>query len=286
MDILLDYLNATTMGILLSLIFLCVFLYRPKVVHGSEPPLVAGAWPILGHLPLLSNSKVSLHRKLGAIAENYGPIFTIKLGSKHVLVLSNWEMAKECFIKNDKVLSSRPNSIAVETLTYNQAMFNFAPYGSYWRELRKITTSEILSNRQVDLISHVFVSEIKASIKELFNVWSNKKNESEYVLVELKQWFTQITFNTILRIVVVADVVPSLRWFDFGGYEKAMNENAKELDQILSEWLEEHHHNKALGEKVEQEKDFMDVMISMINGAKMDGFDADTIIKANTLVSI
>ncbi|CAL0317238.1 unnamed protein product [Lupinus luteus] len=265
MDILLDYLNATTMGILLSLIFLCVFLYRPKVVHGSEPPLVAGAWPILGHLPLLSNSKVSLHRKLGAIAENYGPIFTIKLGSKHVLVLSNWEMAKECFTKNDKVVSSRPNSVAVETLTYNQAIFIFAPYGSYWRELRKITTSEILGNHRVMLLSHVFVSEITTSIKELFNVWSNKKNESEYVLVDLKEWFIQITFNTILRVLVgkryfgdgamvedkeaqrcvkaftefirlmgvftMADIVPCLRWFDFGGYEKAMNENAKELDQ-------------------------------------------------------
>ncbi|KAK7266233.1 hypothetical protein RIF29_18875 [Crotalaria pallida] len=322
MDIVLNCLNPTAIGLLLSLIFFCFFLYRSKLVHGSarEPPMVAGAWPILGHLPLLSNSQKTLHRALGALADKYGPLFTIKLGAKRVLVLSNSELAKECFTKNDKVISSRPKLVAIETMTYNQAMFGFAPYGSYWRELRKITTLEILSNRRVELLGHALVSSVHTSIKELFDVWSRKKNESSYIMVDMKEWFAQTTFNMTLGIIArkkyfgsgavveekeaqrflkalkefmrlmgvstVGDAVPFLRWFDFGGYEKAMKENAKELDKLISEWLKEHHHNKALGEKAEQDQDFIDVMISVIDKETIGGFDDDTIIKATTLALI
>ncbi|KAJ1390456.1 Cytochrome P450 [Sesbania bispinosa] len=258
MDLVLSSLNSyTTMIAILSLVFFVyLFLFRPsKAGHGREAPLVAGAWPIIGHLPLLRGSQTP-HRTLGAIADKYGPIFTIKLGATPALVLSSWEMAKECFTTNDLVVSSRPKLVAVEHMAYNQAMLGFAPYGPYWRELRKIVILEFLSNRRIELLGHVRVSELQTSIKELFSVWSNKKNESGYVLVELKQWFAQLTFNMILRMIAgkryfgsmdvdeekeaerclkalnkfmrlmgvftVGDAIPCLRWLDVGGHEKAM----------------------------------------------------------------
>ena len=64
-----------------------------------------------------------------------------------------------------------------------------------------------------------------------------------------------------------------------------MKANAKEVDKLLSEWLEEHRQKKLLGENVESDRDFMDVMISALNGAQIGAFDADTICKATSLVS-
>ncbi|XP_020229289.1 cytochrome P450 82A4 [Cajanus cajan] len=311
MDIVLNYLNATAIGLLSLFLFLFyLFLYHPfKFGHNKEAPTVAGAWPILGHLPLLSGSQ-SPHRTLGALADKYGPIFTIKLGVKDALIISNWEVAKECFTKNDAVVSSRPKLVAVEHLGYNQAMFAVAPYGPYWREIRKIITSEILSNRRVEQLQHVRVTEIRNSIKELLDVWSSTKSESGYALVELKQWFSHLVFNIVFQMTVgkryfgaasvddekaqrcvkavkellrlfgvftVGDAIPYLRWFDFGGHEKAMKEIGKEFDGILSEWLEEHRQKRALGENVQ---DFMDVMISLLDGKTIDGIDGDTMIKS------
>ncbi|KAJ1381074.1 Cytochrome P450, partial [Sesbania bispinosa] len=229
-------------------------------------------------------------------------------------------MAKECFTINDMAVSSRPNLVATQHMTYNGAMFGFAPYGPYWRQLCKIATLQILSNRRVEQLRHVRALEGQTSIKELFNVWSSKKNGDGYVLVELKQWFTQLTFNMVLRMAVgkryfgamnmvdeqeaqrsikalkeymrlmgvftVADAIPYLRWFDFGGHEKAMKKTAKELDKIVGEWLEEHRQNRALGEKIERDQDFMDVMISLLEGTTIEGFDADPIIKSTTLALI
>jgi len=316
MDFVENYLNTTTIG-LLSLILFCLFFYNPfKFFQGKEAPTVAGAWPILGHLPLLAASKTP-HRTLGALAEKYGPIFTIQLGSKKALVINNWKIAKECFTTNDMVVSSRPKLIAMELMGYNHAIFGFTPYGPYWRELRKITTLEILSPRRVEQLQHVRVSEVQNSIKELYDLWCGQKSESGYALVELKQWFSRLAFNMVLRMVVgkryfggenmddekaqrcvkaveefmrllgvfaVGDAIPWLRWFDFGGLEKAMKETAKDLDSVIDEELKEHRERKGLGEKVDEVQDFMDVMISLLDGRTIDGVDADTMIKSTVLV--
>ncbi|QHO43567.1 hypothetical protein HN873_016966 [Arachis hypogaea] len=325
MDSILNYLKTTEITGILCLIILLYILLRPFKPGGNlkEPPMAAGAWPILGHLPLLRGSQ-PLHKTLGAMADKYGPLFTIKLGGTETIVVSNWEIAKECFTTNDMAVSSRPKTIAMENLTYNFAAFGLGPYGPYWRELRKIVTLELLSNRRIELLGDVRVSEVQASVNELYSLWSRKKNNDGYVLVEMKEWFSRLTFNTVLRMIAgkryfggatadavpaaggeekakkclklikdfmhllglftVGDAIPTLRWMDFGGHERAMKKTAKELDSVLSEWLEEHKIN--FGKKASSERDFMDVMISILGESKIHGFDADTIIKATTMSMI
>ncbi|KAI5443211.1 hypothetical protein KIW84_012030 [Lathyrus oleraceus] len=337
MDFVLNYLNTTTIAFI-SLISLLFFLFRfSKVSHTKEPPIISGSWPLLGHLPLMRNTQTP-HKTLGALVDKYGPIFTIKLGATNALVLSNWELAKECFTKNDIVVSSRPKPVAVELMSYNQAFIGWAPYGAYWRQLRKIVTLEILSNRRIELLSHIRVSEVQTSIKELVNVWSNQissqygllddtkssstndePSTTDYVSVELKKWFAQLTLNMVLRMVVgkrcfgdvdvenkeeakrflenirdfmrligtftVGDGVPFLKWLDLGGHEKEMKKCAKKFDVMLNEWLEEHREKKGLGseDKVVGERDFMDAMLLVLKDKPIEGFDVDTIIKATTL---
>ncbi|BAU01094.1 Cytochrome P450 [Vigna angularis] len=326
MDFLLNCLTLNTTTLIasfLSLIFLFFYLYR-RICSEKRAPTVKGAWPILGHLSLLNGSKTP-HRTLAALADKYGPLFTIKLGLKDALVLSNWEMSKELFTTNDLAVSSRPKLVAVEVMSYNQAFVGLAPYGPYWRELRKIVTVDFLSNRRIEQLSHIRISEIQTSFKELYDlcytsVNNKKENESSYdaaTLVDMKEWFEHLTFNIIVRMVVgkryfgvahvegkekaerfmknldefmnlmgtftVADGVPCLRWLDFGGHEKAMKATAEEMDKLLSEWLEEHREKNGLDGKVKGDQDFMDVMISALNGAPIHGFDADTICKATTL---
>ncbi|MED6185865.1 hypothetical protein PIB30_061154 [Stylosanthes scabra] len=270
----LNYQNATAATGIASLItmLLCFFLFRSIIKfhhhHIKEPPTVPGAWPIIGHLPLLRSSK-QLHITLASMADKHGPIFTIKSGSNKTIVLSNWELAKECFTTNDMAVSTLPTKLVVnENLSYNGAMFRFAPYGHYWRQIRKIVTLELLSNRRIEQLSHIRVSEVEASLKDLYSVWcNNNRNEEEYVLVEMKNWFAKLIFNMVFRMLLgkrcfgfggvgndddkgnrcleiirefmnllgvftVGDVVPFLRWLDFGGHEKAMKKTAKELDEV------------------------------------------------------
>ncbi|CAL0308351.1 unnamed protein product [Lupinus luteus] len=319
MDLVQNCVNTVGVGIF-SLVLLCLVLWRRfKGSKGKEPPMVSGSWPLLGHLPMLSGSKAT-HHILGDLADRYGPIFTIKLGSASVLIVNNWESAKECFTTNDLTLSYRPTLLLTEHMTYNQCMFSFSPYGAYWRETRKLSNSGILSKSKVDLLSDIRALEVKSSILELFNLWSQKKDNSNFAMVEMKQWFRKLALNVTfhmfagiedfagdtknnnkeaqkylktireyLRLVgvyTIADAIPLLRWFDFGGHEKAMKKTFKELDCLIGGWLEEHRKKKALGHNEKMNKDFIDVMLSMIDGPTVEGVDSDTAIKATTMALV
>ncbi|XP_065620809.1 cytochrome P450 82A3-like [Quercus suber] len=202
------------------------------------------------------------------MADKYGPLFTIKLGLHLALVLSSWEMAKE-FTTNDLAVSSRPKLVATKHLCYNYAMFGFAPYGPYWRELCKITTLEILTNSRLEKLSHIRVSEIENNIKDLYKLWIKKNHMSGLILVELKQLFGDMNLNVILRMIarkryfgtsdgvneeearccqkalgdffhllglfVVLDAVPYLGWLDLGGQEKAMKKEVPQIPCLTSE---------------------------------------------------
>ncbi|XVF59523.1 hypothetical protein PTKIN_Ptkin07bG0282800 [Pterospermum kingtungense] len=279
-------------------------------------PQAGGALPIIGHMHLLGGQQLT-HKTFGAMADKYGPVFSLRLGSHKVVVLNSWEVAKECFTVHDKVFSSRPTVAASKYLGYDFAMFGFAPYGSYWREIRKIAIVELLSNHRIDMLKHIRASEVKTTIRELYKSWLSKGSGETGVLVDMKQWFGDLTYNIAFRMIggrryfgpnadcedtearrcqkvtgdfvnlfgvfVLSDAIPFLGWLDFQGYEKAMKRTAKELDTIIGGWLEEHKQKRLLSGGLIEEQDFMDVMLNILKDAKISGFDADTINKATCL---
>ncbi|KAK0605033.1 hypothetical protein LWI29_022046 [Acer saccharum] len=283
----------------------------------SAPPQADGAWPIIGHMHLFGDHQLT-HKTLGAMADKYGPVFTIRLGSHRVLVLNSWEAARDCFTVHDKVFSNKPSIAASKLLGYDYAMFGLAPYSSYWREMRKIATVELLSNHRIDLLKNIRAAEVQTAIRELYMTWTTTKSSSQSgVMLDLKQWFADLTLNISLRLVggkrfsedntadyqkvirefvflfgvfVLSDAIPFLGWWDFNGYEKAMKRTAKELDSLIGGWLEEHKQKRLLllsGDhqmiRKLEESDFMDVMLNILEDAKISGYDADTINKATCL---
>lgn len=311
-------------------IFICsIFWISRKVLARTgkkkAAPKAGGAWPVIGHLHLLGGAEPP-HIVLGNMAEKYGPIFTIKMGVYRALVVSSWETAKECFTTHDKAFAGRPRTLASELLTYDGAMMGFSPYGPYWRQVRKITTVELLSNHRLEKLKDVRESEVRAFLKELYKLWDDNrggasKSKGNMVLVEMKRWFGDLTLNIVLRTIVgqtvgyitnvedeesvtgwkkglkgffhwtgvfsVSDALPFLRFLDLEGHGKAMKKTAKELDLAVEDWLQEHKQKRAAG-IVKGKEDFMDLMLDVFdNDAEaVQGGDSDTINKATSLALI
>ncbi|KAF2295136.1 hypothetical protein GH714_031656 [Hevea brasiliensis] len=314
MDSLLQLL-LTLIFTLLSLVFSIYFYLSRRATSRCSVPQAGGAWPVIGHMHLFGGQQLT-HKTLGAMADKYGPVFTIKLGSHRVLTVNSWEMARECFTSHDRVFSTRPSVAASKLLGYDSAMFGFAPYGSYWREMRK-TTIELLSTHRIDMLKHIRASEAETAIREIYRTWVGRGRKESGLLVDMKQWFGDLTHNVALRMVggrrcfgpnadmeegearrcqkvmrdfiflfgvfVLSDAIPFLGWLDFNGYEKSMKKTAKELDILVGGWLEEHKQKRLLSGKEKEEQDFMDVMLNILEEAKISCFDADTINKATCL---
>ncbi|KAK9757298.1 hypothetical protein RND81_01G154900 [Saponaria officinalis] len=302
----LKQLSVYSASIVALLLFVyCLLKWKRSNSSMKHPPEPSGSWPIIGHLRLLGALP---HISLGKMADKHGLIFMIKLGVQRVLVVSSHTMAKECLGVNDRVFVDRPKTIFVERLTYNSALFGFSPYGSYWCDARKVSIIELLSNHRVEMFKHVRISELKSSIKDIHDSYCMNKKKA----VDMKQWFNAISLNSIVRlvagkslkefypgekydkmskalrnffelagVVAPADALPFLRWFDFGGYEKAMKKAAQEINQVVQEWLEEHK-RRINSEKGNEKRDFMDVLLGLYetDQIKRTKYGADIFIKA------
>lgn len=282
-----------------------------------EAPQPAGKLPVIGHLHQLAGSTQPTFRLLADLADRHGPVFTLFLGANRAVVISSWELAKECFTGNDKVVASRPRTAFGRYLGYNNAIFGMAPYGPYWREVRKIVTLELLSSRQVELLKHIRTTEVDLSIKNLYKQWTSSSSKLP-IMVDMKQWFGDLTFNIITTnlagkryfgddviedeqearkyreliekffylsgLFLISDAIPWLEWLDFGGHIKAMKEVANDIDLLMSSWLEEHRQCQGVNPGLPS-KDFIDIMLSKLQKLALEGYDLGIVVKSTLLVS-
>lgn len=105
-----------------------------------NPPIlpIIGNLHQLGHLP---------HQSLQKLSHKHGPVMLLQLGSRPTLVVSSAEAAKDLLKTHDLDCCNRPPSPAVKKLSYNYSNISFAPYGDYWKEMRAIFISELVSMR-------------------------------------------------------------------------------------------------------------------------------------------
>ncbi|OAY25458.1 cytochrome P450 CYP82D47-like [Manihot esculenta] len=296
-------------------LFLAIKYAKNKKNGKTPPPEAAGSWPIIGHLHLLGGAKQLPHRTLGCLADELGPIFSIRLGIHRVLVVSNWEVAKECFTTNDKVFPTRPKSLAVKIMGYDHAMLGFAPYGQYWRDVRKLAVVELLSNRRLELLRHVRDTETNFFIKKLYQ---EAVKNGGHAVVEMKERFGELAMNIIAKMVsgkryfsgnngikgedsrqfckaledfmyltglfLASDTIPFLGWLDLvKGHVGEMKRTAKELDEVLGRWVKQHREKRIKGVIKEEEQDFIHVMLSVMDDGEISANEADKIIKGTCL---
>ncbi|CAI0431264.1 unnamed protein product [Linum tenue] len=286
-------------------------------------PEIPGSLPFIGHLHLLGGED-TLTRKLASFADKHGSMFTIRLGAYPTVVVSDFESMKDCFVKNDRALAARPPSTQGKILGKNFAVFGFASYGEYWRNVKKLIITEIMSLPRIRALRHVQVSEVDVLVKILLTVLIRDlhlqcSQQADHQVVVISDWLQNFVLNIITRMVagkkyfedladaggrpvgelirefmdvngslVLSDLIPILGWIDIKGMKKAMRRISKELDVIVDGWIDEHKvkRNK-LGDNLVPE-DFIDVMLSVVD----DNFDPssnhnkDTIIKSTAMAVI
>ncbi|KAJ0690035.1 putative premnaspirodiene oxygenase [Helianthus annuus] len=122
-------------------------------------------------LPLIGNMHRLLHpaphRALSYLAAKYGPIMHLKLGFISTIVISSAEAARQIMKTHDNIFSNRPKLVAPGILGYNYSDIAFAPYGSYWRQLKKICVLEFSTAKSMDSTRFIREEEVKLLVESI-----------------------------------------------------------------------------------------------------------------------
>ncbi|XVE70156.1 hypothetical protein DITRI_Ditri10aG0049400 [Diplodiscus trichospermus] len=248
-------------------IFLLALVYISIIRKPSSPgnfPPSPPALPIIGHLHLL---KEPVHRTLHELSEKYGSVLYLRFGTRRALIVSSASVAEECFTKNDITFANRPQLLAGKHLNYNYTTIGLAPYGDYWRNLRRLTTLELFSTNRIAMFASIRQEEVRLLLKELFLASSRKSAK-----VEVTSKLIDLGFNIILRMIAgkryygkevmdkaakefrdimrelteihgstnLNDFLPVLQLIDFQGVEKRMKGLTKKTDKFIQSLIEEH----------------------------------------------
>ncbi|KAF5730900.1 hypothetical protein HS088_TW19G00502 [Tripterygium wilfordii] len=215
--------------------------------------------PIIGNLHQLSNFN---HRSLQVLSNQHGPLMFLQLGSVPAIVISSADIAREIFKAHDLVFSGRPVFHTGKNISYNCSSITMAPYGEYWREIRKIVLTELLSPKRVQSFKAVIEEEIGFMIKFI---------ESSSSPVNLSQVTHSLVNNVVCRVAFgrkyekfgdggsskfhdllrevqdlaaefnLSDFFPRMEWLNrINGLEARLQRHFGELDKVFDEMIEEH----------------------------------------------
>ncbi|KAI3870833.1 hypothetical protein MKW92_021592, partial [Papaver armeniacum] len=118
-----------------------------------SPPKI----PILGNFHQLGSHP---HRSLHNLSQKYGPVMLLQLGRIPTLIINSAEAAKQILKTHDLEFCTRPDLVRPKHIA-------FAPYGEYWKEVRKVSVHELLSMTRVQSFSAVREEEVADMIKSI-----------------------------------------------------------------------------------------------------------------------
>ncbi|XP_071742525.1 germacrene A hydroxylase-like [Rutidosis leptorrhynchoides] len=137
--------------IILSILFsfVALFYLYTKFKKSSIENLPPQPWklPFIGHLHHLHGALP--HRAFGRLADKIGPVIHLQLGEVSTVVISSPVFAKEVMKTHDLTFANRSKLLAAEVIAYDYKDIIFAPYGEYWRQMRKICILELSSAKKV-----------------------------------------------------------------------------------------------------------------------------------------
>ncbi|KAL0339593.1 UNVERIFIED_CONTAM: cytochrome [Sesamum radiatum] len=269
---------------LISTILIRAFFRNRSSPNLPPSPL---ALPIIGHLHLLAPIP---HQALAKLSSRYGPLIHIYLGSVPCIVASSPEICRELLKTHENSFSDRPQTAATDYLTYGSQDFSFAPYGPYWKFMKKLCMSQLLGGQTLDLLQPVRRHEIK----HLIELLSVKANGGESV--DIGSVLIRMTNNVISRMVMsrrcsedeteaggvrklvqetaeltgkfnLSDYIWFCKNLDLQGFGKRLKKVRDRFDEMMEKIIDEHQNErmklKQKSEEGEVAKDLLDILLDI-----------------------
>ncbi|AEE76337.1 Cytochrome P450 705A22 [Arabidopsis thaliana] len=172
-----DFQNCFIFILIFLLTFLCFFFFfkKPKDsrVNFDLPPSPPSL-PIIGHVHLLLSTLT--HKSLQKLSSRYGPLLYLRIFNVPIILVSSASVAYEIFRTQDVNISSRGVTAVDESLVFGSSSFVTAPYGDYWKFMKKLTVMKLLGPQAQEQSRDIRADDIKRFCRNLLD--KARKKES------------------------------------------------------------------------------------------------------------
>ncbi|KAM4042296.1 cytochrome P450 2C23-like [Anomaloglossus baeobatrachus] len=131
------------MELISLLISLAVILYLATVFKNrkkySNFPPGPKPLPLIGNMNLISKRKP--YQSFIEISKTYGPVFSVQVGTKTLVVLCGYDAVKEALINNAEEFAGRPLSAMGSKLSHGYGIIS--ANGENWKVMRRFTLSTL-----------------------------------------------------------------------------------------------------------------------------------------------
>ncbi|XP_071723245.1 cytochrome P450 71A19-like [Rutidosis leptorrhynchoides] len=252
----------------IAIICLICTYSNTRDVENINPPPSPPKLPIIGNLHQIGKQ---LHRKLHSLSAKYGPLMILNLGSTPFLVISSSEIVDEIIKQQDVLISNRPTKKDVEMFFPNSNGLAFSQHGDYWRFLKKIFITQLLSSRKVEAFQSVREEETKKMMDKI-KLASIKNTTSAVNLSELyvdinSSIFSRSAFGRVLNKDYESAgklVKKAIQQDVLMGNTSRVNNIVNELQTFLDRVIEDHEYLNPYNEQSDVEKDFVDVLLNAL----------------------
>lgn len=268
----------------LLLIFTVLRLWKKsqgKISSTPTPP--PGPWklPLIGNLHQLLGSLP--HQVLRDMANKYGPVMQLQIGEVPTVIISSPEAAKEAMKTHEINFVDRPCLLVAKVMYYNSKDIGFAPYGDYWRQMKKVCVLELLSAKRVKSFRSIREEEVSNFIRTIYSRAGSPINLSKMMFDLLngitartsvgKKYKHQEAFLPIIEQVIeaiggtnIADVFPSSKLLCMiSRFRSRLERSHQDADEILENIIYDHRVCREVAKTDEESEaeDLLDVLLNL-----------------------
>ncbi|KAJ9539349.1 hypothetical protein OSB04_032082 [Centaurea solstitialis] len=171
-----DWMNYVIFILFSFFVFICIYAAmiqsRLRVGVNSRLPPGPNIFSFMKSIIKLGNKP---HESCAIFSKLYGPLMTLKLGTKTTIVASSPDMVKEVIYTKDRSFSGRPVPDVSRVADHYKSSLVLLPTGDKWAKLRRITKEYVFSVQRLEVSEIMRMEKVEELIDHVNQCCINKK---------------------------------------------------------------------------------------------------------------
>lgn len=211
----------------------------------------------------------------------------LELGEVPTVVVTSPQVLLEMMKTNELMFVDRSQNLATKIMSYECMDVVMAPYGDYWKHVKKICMMELLSPNKVQSFWSVREEEVSKLVGSISKMVGSPVNLSDRIFSLTNDITARATFgNTckdkqaflaLMQEVIqlaggfnIADLFPSLKFLEtMSGTRRKLESTHAKVDKMLDRIIDEHRRRFG-DENAELEEDLVDVLLRLQASSNLD----------------